>query len=44
VTGAPAARGELDDSADRAEWIPVDRLDAVGLVELAARSRATAGR
>ena len=37
-------RDELENSTDHAEWIPFDRLDAIGLVELVAWARSLAGR
>ena len=37
-------RDELDNSSDHVEWIPFERLDSIGVVELVAWARAEAGR
>jgi 8-oxo-dGTP diphosphatase len=43
VTGGEL-RDELENSTDHAEWIPFERLDAFGLVELVVWARSLAGR
>ena len=37
-------RDELDNSTDHAEWVPFDRLDAIGLVDLVVWARGLVGR